>query len=172
MGVKFGTDEGTFGPLLRAKFHPHRCKGSPLRGEKPQNRPLSKLNTGRFALRAMLPVTRKKKMSALLVCWVYSSHVTVIRWGHRQSQQYELRTWDSTVSPQGSLLQYVLVTMLHGVLLARALKLRRVKRKYEEKQLKCNAKDKRIDDTTKTDRLWFCRAKYEFYVGEFLFTFH
>jgi len=31
---------------------------SPLRGEKPQNRPLSKLNTGRFALRAMLPVTR------------------------------------------------------------------------------------------------------------------
>jgi len=30
---------------------------SPLRGEKPQNRPLSKFNTGRFALRAMLPVT-------------------------------------------------------------------------------------------------------------------
>jgi len=29
---------------------------SPLRGEKPQNWPLSKLNTGRFALRAMLPV--------------------------------------------------------------------------------------------------------------------
>jgi len=29
---------------------------SPLRGEKPQNRILSKLNTGRFALRAMLPV--------------------------------------------------------------------------------------------------------------------
>jgi len=25
-------------------------------GRKPQNRPLSKLNTGRFALRAMLPV--------------------------------------------------------------------------------------------------------------------
>ena len=27
MGVKFGTEEGTFaeGPLLRAKFHPHRC---------------------------------------------------------------------------------------------------------------------------------------------------
>jgi len=31
---------------------------SPLRGEKPQNRPLSKLNTGSFALRAMLPVTK------------------------------------------------------------------------------------------------------------------
>jgi len=32
---------------------------SPLRGEKPQNWPLSKLNTGRFALRAMLPVNIK-----------------------------------------------------------------------------------------------------------------
>jgi len=32
---------------------------SPLRGEKPQNWPLSKLNTGRFALRAMLPVITK-----------------------------------------------------------------------------------------------------------------
>ena len=56
MGVKFGMEEGTFGPLLHAKFHPYRCNVSPLRGEKPQNRPLSKLNTGRFALRAMLPV--------------------------------------------------------------------------------------------------------------------
>jgi len=56
-----GPNEGTFGPLLRAKFHPHRCNMSPLRGEKPQNRPLSKLNTGRFALRAMLPVTTQKK---------------------------------------------------------------------------------------------------------------
>ena len=46
----------TEGPLLHAKFHPHRCNVSPLRGEKPQNRPLSKLNTGRFALRGMLPV--------------------------------------------------------------------------------------------------------------------
>jgi len=43
MGVKFGMEEGTFNV-------------SPLRSEKPQNRPLSKLNTGRFALRAMLPV--------------------------------------------------------------------------------------------------------------------
>jgi len=25
MGVKFGMEEGTFGPLLHAKFHPHRC---------------------------------------------------------------------------------------------------------------------------------------------------
>jgi len=29
-----------------AKYHPHRCNVSPLRGEKPQNRPLIKLNTG------------------------------------------------------------------------------------------------------------------------------
>jgi len=32
--------------LLRAKFNPHRCNVSPLRGEKPQNQPLSNLNTG------------------------------------------------------------------------------------------------------------------------------
>ena len=58
-GVKFGMEEGTEGPLLHAKFHPHRCNVSPLGGEKPQNWPLSKLNTGRFVLRAMLPVTNK-----------------------------------------------------------------------------------------------------------------
>ena len=63
VGVKFGTEEGTLGPLLRVKFHPHRCNVSPLRGEKSQNRPLSKLNTGRFALRAMLPV--KMSMTAV-----------------------------------------------------------------------------------------------------------
>jgi len=57
MGVKFGMEEGT-GPLLHAKFHPLRCNVSPLQGKKPQNRPLSKLNTGRFALRAMLPVIK------------------------------------------------------------------------------------------------------------------
>ena len=27
MGVKFGFEERTFGPLLYAKFHPHRCNG-------------------------------------------------------------------------------------------------------------------------------------------------
>jgi len=61
MGVKFGTEEGTFGPLLRAKFHPHRCNVWPLRGENPQNRPLSKLNNRHFALRAMLPVNKNKR---------------------------------------------------------------------------------------------------------------
>jgi len=25
MGVKVGMEEGTKGPLLHAKFHPHRC---------------------------------------------------------------------------------------------------------------------------------------------------
>jgi len=49
IGVKFGTEEEP--PLLRAKFHPRRCNLSPLHSEKPQNRPLNKLNTGawRFA---------------------------------------------------------------------------------------------------------------------------
>jgi len=44
------------GPLLRAKFHQHRCNVvSTLWGEKPQNRPMSNVNTG--AMRsAMLPV--------------------------------------------------------------------------------------------------------------------
>jgi len=54
MGVKFGTD---------AKFHPHRCNVSPLRGEKRQNRPLSNLNNRRFALCAMLPVKYKRQFS-------------------------------------------------------------------------------------------------------------
>jgi len=45
-GVKFGMEEGTFGSLLHAKFHPSRRNVSPMRGEKPQNWPLSNLNTG------------------------------------------------------------------------------------------------------------------------------
>jgi len=47
---------------------PHRCNVSPLRGEKPQNRPLSKRNTGRFALRAMLPVITAKFCDNNLTC--------------------------------------------------------------------------------------------------------
>ena len=58
MGVKFGTEEGTFCPLLRAKFHPHRCNVSPLWSENLQNRPLSKLNNRRFVLHAMLSVKK------------------------------------------------------------------------------------------------------------------
>ena len=45
-------EERTYGPLLHAKFDLDRCSVSPLRGEKPQNRPVSKRNTGRAALRA------------------------------------------------------------------------------------------------------------------------
>jgi len=56
MEVKFGTVEGTFGPLLHTKFYLHRCNVFSLRGEKFQNRPLSNLNNRRFALRAMLLV--------------------------------------------------------------------------------------------------------------------
>jgi len=43
-------------PSSMPNFTPYRCNVSPLRGEKPQNWPLSKLNTGRLALRGMLPV--------------------------------------------------------------------------------------------------------------------
>jgi len=46
IGVKFRTEEGTKGPILRAKFHPHWCNVSPMRGANPQKQPLSKLNTG------------------------------------------------------------------------------------------------------------------------------
>ena len=34
MMVKFGMEEGTEGPLLHAKFRPHRCNVSPLWGRK------------------------------------------------------------------------------------------------------------------------------------------
>ena len=77
MGVKFGMEEGTFGPLLHAKFHPHRCNVSPMRGEKPQNWPLSKLNTGRFALRAMLPVINQTVLTRAMSGWAGLSHIPI-----------------------------------------------------------------------------------------------
>ena len=82
-GVKFGTKEGTFGPLLHAKFHPHRCNVSPLQGEKPQNRPLSKLNTGRFALRTMLPVITdySSKSPSNLTGWTNNKGYRPLVWG-------------------------------------------------------------------------------------------
>jgi len=46
---------------------------SPLWEEKPKNRPVSKNNTGRAALRAVLPVTKNEKYHTL------SSHVDVRR---------------------------------------------------------------------------------------------
>jgi len=57
MGVKFGMEEGTEGSPPPCQISPPSVQRVALRGEKPQNWPLSKLNTGRFALRAMLPVT-------------------------------------------------------------------------------------------------------------------
>jgi len=55
-------EKGTEGPSSMPNFTPiDRCNVSPLRGEKPQNRPLSKLNTGRLALRATLPVKTQYK---------------------------------------------------------------------------------------------------------------
>jgi len=60
--VKSGTEDGTCGPLLLAagpllcaKFHPIGATCRPCgASEKPQTRPLSKLNNRRFALCAML----------------------------------------------------------------------------------------------------------------------
>ena len=67
---------------LHAKFHPHRCNVSPLRGEKPQNRPLSKLNTGSFALRAMLPVINNDKYTWIILLtitsWISRGTVTTV----------------------------------------------------------------------------------------------
>ena len=36
MGVKFGMEEGTKGPLLRAKFNPHRCNDKGVGPQKPK----------------------------------------------------------------------------------------------------------------------------------------
>ena len=52
------------------QISPHRCNLSPLRGEKPQNWPLSNLNNPQFALRAMLPVTTRKGSMGQWVKWV------------------------------------------------------------------------------------------------------
>jgi len=66
MWVKFSVD----GPLLHANFHSHRCNVSLLRSDKPQNRRLIKLNTGRLALRAMLPVISVITWYMFLLCYV------------------------------------------------------------------------------------------------------
>ena len=71
-------------------FAPHRCNVSPLRGEKPQIRPLSKLNTGRFALCAMLPVTRNAvhARNTLTVPRMSERHTAQLRnTGEQVSQQ-------------------------------------------------------------------------------------
>ena len=96
MGVKFGTEEGTdsmpnFTPISATvrtpkaeiwhgggappcQISPHRCNFSPLWGEKPQNRPMSNLNTAACAAcNADLPKGR---------CWtwenIFISHYDII----------------------------------------------------------------------------------------------
>jgi len=60
MGVKCGTEEGTFSPLIHAKFHPIGATCCPCVAKKPQNWPLSNLNNRRFVLCAMLPAKNTK----------------------------------------------------------------------------------------------------------------
>jgi len=45
MGVKFGVKESTFDQHLHAKFNPHRCSVSPLRGENLKIALVTELNT-------------------------------------------------------------------------------------------------------------------------------
>jgi len=52
MGVKFGTEEGTFGP---SKFHPIGATCRPCGAKNLKIGLLSNLNKRRFALLAMLP---------------------------------------------------------------------------------------------------------------------
>jgi len=54
-GVKFGTEEGTNGPILRAKFHPIGATSPPAKRK--TSKSVSKyLKYLRVVLRAMLPV--------------------------------------------------------------------------------------------------------------------
>ena len=64
MGVNFGVEEGIFGPLLRAKFHPHRYNVSPLCGAK--NLKIA-IKYRRFALLAILPVMNKTENHQILI---------------------------------------------------------------------------------------------------------
>jgi len=47
----------------------HRCNVSPMRGEKPQNRPLSKLNTGRLALPWQCSLDRRSRLCHHQIAW-------------------------------------------------------------------------------------------------------
>jgi len=81
---------GDFGSVLCAKFQPHRCNVSPMRGEKPQTRPLSNLNNRRFALHAMLPVNCQQQQNGLVVyvaevLVVIQYNVLVVRSGYTRS---------------------------------------------------------------------------------------
>jgi len=94
MGVKFAMEEGTLGPLHYAKFHPRRCNVSPLCGEKSQNRPLNKLNTGRLALRAMLPVKRRhKKFEPRVRVWKVNEEQTCEEYKSMVRDKVEEEEW-------------------------------------------------------------------------------
>jgi len=60
MGVKFGMAEGTLVPSAIPNFTPIGATCRPYGAKNLQIGFLSKLNTGRLALRAMLPVTNKQ----------------------------------------------------------------------------------------------------------------
>jgi len=83
MGVKFGVEEGRGGEWTpvdscslhhHAKFHPNRCIVSPMRGEKPQNRPLINFYTG--ALHCGNKQTDKQKNSTFLAAPVVGEVLT------------------------------------------------------------------------------------------------
>jgi len=56
--VKSCTAKRTQVPVGPAKFDLNRCNESPLRGEKPDFRPVSKSNTGSLPLSGILPVKK------------------------------------------------------------------------------------------------------------------
>jgi len=64
-----------FSPLCQISPPIVQRVASALRGEKPQNRPLSNLNNRRFALRAMLPVNCQQQQNVLVV---YAAEVFVV----------------------------------------------------------------------------------------------
>jgi len=67
-------------------------------GEKPQNRPLSKLNTGRFALRAMLPVIKNNSINQRLLLYVAIKFCWV---GQVTKNDWPIYTWRGQKSPNG-----------------------------------------------------------------------
>ena len=62
------------GPFYMPNLIPSVQRVAPA-GRKPQNRPLSKLNTGTFALRAMLPVKIRQLRTIAQICRAISSQI-------------------------------------------------------------------------------------------------
>jgi len=96
MGVKFGTKEGP-----PCQISPPSVQRVSPAWQKTSNRPLSKLNTGRFALRAMVPVKTKARFSRLL--WHPAWKRTGLFWFSRfinMSLIYLLRHLPTYLQPQ------------------------------------------------------------------------